>query len=95
MGSYSAAPYGQLLRRVQRRCGDRAVGSCIAVENVADPRHHLFAEAGHRAFDHVVGHGAELEDRCEPPQVELAREAKNGVGHRPGAAWPTPKESVA
>jgi hypothetical protein len=39
---------------MQRRRGSRAVGNGVAVENVAGPRHHIFAKSGHRALDHVL-----------------------------------------
>ena len=35
----------------------------VAVENTADPRHHLFAKGGHRALDHVIRHRTEFEDQ--------------------------------
>ena len=50
----------------------RAVGAAIAVEDMADPRHRLFAEGGHRAQDHVVGHRTQLEDHRQAREVELA-----------------------
>src|SRR6516225_12468390 len=62
--------------------GTKVDGAASAVEKVADAGYHLFAEGGHRALDHVVGHYTELEDQRQAHQVEPVREAENGIRHR-------------
>jgi hypothetical protein len=56
-------PVSKTSRSVRRRCGG------LALQNVVYPRHHLFAEEGHRPFDHVVGHRTEFEDYRKSHQV--------------------------